>query len=95
MTATVNGKPYSNGNFSTIFWNFGKLIEHASRGTQLRTGDIIGSGTVGTGCILELSRSHGQQAYPWLKAGDQVRLAIDQIGEISTVISAAGQSLTA
>jgi 2-keto-4-pentenoate hydratase/2-oxohepta-3-ene-1,7-dioic acid hydratase in catechol pathway len=86
MSATVNGKPYSSGNFSTIYWNFGQLIEHASRGTQLRTGDIIGSGTVGTGCILELARSHGADAFPWLKPGDEVTLTIEHIGEIRTVV---------
>jgi 2-keto-4-pentenoate hydratase/2-oxohepta-3-ene-1,7-dioic acid hydratase in catechol pathway len=87
MTATVNGKPYSSGNFSTIYWNFGQLIEHASRGTELRTGDIIGSGTVGTGCILELSRSHGADAFPWLKPGDDVTLEIEHIGEIRSMIA--------
>jgi 2-keto-4-pentenoate hydratase/2-oxohepta-3-ene-1,7-dioic acid hydratase in catechol pathway len=86
MTASVNGKPYSAGNFSTIFWNFGALIEHASRGTQLRTGDVIGSGTVGTGCILELSLTHGSDAYPWLQPGDTVTLSIEHLGEIITRI---------
>jgi 2-keto-4-pentenoate hydratase/2-oxohepta-3-ene-1,7-dioic acid hydratase in catechol pathway len=86
MTATVNGKQYSSGNFSTIYWNFGQLIEHASRGTELRTGDIIGSGTVGTGCILELARSYGEHAYPWLKPGDHVTLKIEHIGEIQAAI---------
>ena len=88
MTATVNGKPYSAGNFATIYWSFGQLIEHASRGTQLRTGDIIGSGTVGTGCILELSRTHGAQEFPWLAPGDEVVLAIDQLGAIEATITA-------
>jgi 2-keto-4-pentenoate hydratase/2-oxohepta-3-ene-1,7-dioic acid hydratase in catechol pathway len=92
MTATVNGKPYSSGNFSTIYWNFGQLIEHASRGTELRTGDIIGSGTVGTGCILELARSHGADAFPWLKPGDDVTLEIEHIGEIRSVIADYGDS---
>jgi 2-keto-4-pentenoate hydratase/2-oxohepta-3-ene-1,7-dioic acid hydratase in catechol pathway len=86
MTATVNGRLYSSGNFSTIYWNFGQLIEHASRGAELRTGDIIGSGTVGTGCILELARSYGNDAYPWLKPGDNVMLKIERIGEIQAVI---------
>lgn len=50
------------GNLSAIHWSFARLIEYASRGTELRTGDIIGSGTVGTGCILELSGTHGSDA---------------------------------
>ena len=88
MTATVNGHSYSRGNFSTIYWDFPSLIEHASRGTRLRTGDIIGSGTVGTGCILELSRTHGHDAYPWLGAGDVVTCSIDHIGHLTATIVA-------
>jgi 2-keto-4-pentenoate hydratase/2-oxohepta-3-ene-1,7-dioic acid hydratase in catechol pathway len=62
------------------------LLGYASRGTTLVPGDIIGSGTVGTGCILELAGVHGQDAYPWLKPGDQVRLEVDRIGVISSTI---------
>ena len=80
MTASVNGRNYSTGNFSAIHWDFGALIEHSSRGTQLRTGDIIGSGTVGTGCILELSRTHGSDAYPGLTPGVVVTCSISPIG---------------
>ena len=89
MTATVNGKPYSRGNFAAIHYDVGQLIEHAARGTELRTGDVIGSGTVGTGCILELSRSHGAEAYPWLAVGDVVTLCVARLGEIrATVVPA-------
>jgi 2-keto-4-pentenoate hydratase/2-oxohepta-3-ene-1,7-dioic acid hydratase in catechol pathway len=88
MTATVNGRPYSAGNFSTIYWPFTTMIEYASRGTELRTGDVIGSGTVGTGCILELSRAHGADAYPWLTPGDVVELSIAGLGSIRSTIRA-------
>ena len=71
---------------STLYWTFAQLIAYASRGTQLRPGDVIGSGTVGTGCILELSRVHGTDAYPWLQPGDQVSLAVDRLGSIDAVI---------
>jgi len=86
MTASVNGKPYSRGNLSTIYWRFGEMLAYASRGTELRPGDVIGSGTVGTGCILELAAVHGPDAYPWLEPGDQVRLEVDRIGVISATI---------
>jgi 2-keto-4-pentenoate hydratase/2-oxohepta-3-ene-1,7-dioic acid hydratase in catechol pathway len=86
MTASVNGRLYSGGTFSTIYWRFGELLAYASRGTTLRSGDIIGSGTVGTGCILELSAVHGHDAYPWLQPGDQVRLEVDRLGVISSTI---------
>lgn len=86
MTASVNGKPYSRGDFSTIYWRFGEILAYASRGTELRPGDIICSGTVGTGCILELSRVHGSEAYPWLQPGDRVRLEVEHLGEIESTI---------
>jgi 2-keto-4-pentenoate hydratase/2-oxohepta-3-ene-1,7-dioic acid hydratase in catechol pathway len=86
MTASVNGRPYSRGTFSSIHWRFGELLAYASRGTTLRSGDIIGSGTVGTGCILELSAAGGHDAYPWLKPGDRVRLETDRLGVISSTI---------
>jgi 2-keto-4-pentenoate hydratase/2-oxohepta-3-ene-1,7-dioic acid hydratase in catechol pathway len=62
------------------------MICFASRGTEVRTGDIIGSGTVGTGCILELARVHGAERYPWLQAGDQVRLEVEGLGHIETTL---------
>lgn len=62
------------------------LLAYASRGTTLRPGDIIGSGTVGTGCILGLAAGHGRDAYPRLEPGDQVRLEADVLGIISSVI---------
>jgi 2-keto-4-pentenoate hydratase/2-oxohepta-3-ene-1,7-dioic acid hydratase in catechol pathway len=86
MTASVNGKPYSAGNFSTIYWSFPQLIAHASLGTELRTGDVVASGTVGTGCILELSRTHGSNAFPWLVSGDVVELEIAKIGALRATI---------
>lgn len=88
MTASVNGIAYSSGNMSTIYWSFAEMLAYASRGTQLRSGDIIGSGTVGSGCILELSRVHGGERYPWLSPGDLVRLEVDLLGTIvSTVVA--------
>jgi 2-keto-4-pentenoate hydratase/2-oxohepta-3-ene-1,7-dioic acid hydratase in catechol pathway len=91
MTADVNGRRYSAGNWSTLYWTFAQLIAYASRGTELRPGDVIGSGTVGTGCILELSRVHGADAYPWLQPGDQVSLAVDRLGSIDAVIRLAAE----
>lgn len=82
----MNGKRYSAGNWSTIHWSFAQAVSYASRGTELRTGDILGSGTIGTGCILELSRVHGAAAYPWLKPGDRVRVAVEGLGAIESTI---------
>jgi len=86
MRASVNGVPYSEGSWSDIHWSFAQMIAFASRGTRLVPGDVIGSGTVGTGCILELSRVHGTQRFPWLKPGDRVRLEVDELGAIESTV---------
>ena len=76
MLARVNGKAYSRGNLSAINWTFAELIAQASRNTLLKPGDLIGSGTVGTGCILEFPDG----TYPWLQPGDVVELEIERLG---------------
>jgi 2-keto-4-pentenoate hydratase/2-oxohepta-3-ene-1,7-dioic acid hydratase in catechol pathway len=89
MTASVNGVPYSRGNLADLYWSFGQMLAYASRGTRVETGDVLGSGTVGSGCILELSGLHGTERYPWLRPGDEVRLEVEQLGAISATISEA------
>lgn len=76
MIARVNGEEKSRGNLKDIFWSFGEIIARASDSVDLLPGDVIGSGTVGTGCLLELTRGQG----PWLQAGDVVELEIEGIG---------------
>ena len=82
MTATVNGVEYSRANWSDIFWGMGEMLAYASRGTRVEPGDIIGTGTCGTGCILELSLVHGAEQYPYLKPGDEVALTVGQLGTL-------------
>jgi 2-keto-4-pentenoate hydratase/2-oxohepta-3-ene-1,7-dioic acid hydratase in catechol pathway len=90
MTASVNGTCYSEGNLADLHWSFGQMLAYASRGTRLVPGDVIGSGTVGTGCILDLSRLHGAERYPYLRPGDRVRLEFEGLGAIeSRIISGA------
>lgn len=86
MTASVNGTPYSAGRLDALYWTFGEMIAYASRGTRVVPGDLIGSGTVGTGCILELSRVHGADAYPYLTPGDRVRLEVEGLGAIDAPV---------
>jgi len=80
MTATVNGTEYSRASLADIYWSFGEMLAYASRGTRVEPGDIIGSGTCGTGCILELALVHGSERYPWLRAGDVVELSVERLG---------------
>jgi len=79
MTASVNGKVYSHGNSGDMYWNWPSILAHASRDTELRPGDVIGSGTVGTGCILELTP---EAVGGWLKPGDVVELTLEGIGTL-------------
>ncbi len=83
MTARVNGREYSRGSLADIYWSFGEMLAYASRGTELVPGDVIGSGTCGGGCILELSLVHGEAAYPWLGVGDRVELTVEHLGTIA------------
>jgi len=84
MTASVNGKEYSRGNLRDMRWTFAELIAEASRTTVLKPGDLIGSGTVGTGCITEFPDG----TYPWLQPGDVVRLGIERIGMLENQVVA-------
>jgi 2-keto-4-pentenoate hydratase/2-oxohepta-3-ene-1,7-dioic acid hydratase in catechol pathway len=80
MVARVNGEEWSRASLATINYSFGEMLAWASRDTRVEPGDVIGSGTCGTGCILELSLVHGTERYPWLKPGDVVELEVEQLG---------------
>ncbi len=84
LSARVNGKTRSRGNFKDMYWSFGEIIARASDSVDLLPGDVIGSGTVGTGCLLELTRAQG----PWLKSGDVVELEAERIGILKNVVRA-------
>ena len=82
MTAKVNGVELSRGNFNDIYWSFGDIIARASQSVMLYPGDVIGSGTVGTGCLYELTKNQG----PWLNEGDLIELEIEKIGVLKNTI---------
>lgn len=86
MVTRVNGEECSRGNFKDIYWSFGQIIARASEAAMLYPGDVIGSGTVGTGCLLELTKAQG----PWLKAGDVVELEIEGIGILRNTVGKKG-----
>jgi fumarylacetoacetate (FAA) hydrolase len=79
MTARVNERTLSHGNSKDMYWTWPQLIAHASRDVWLRPGDVLGSGTVGTGCILELIP---EAVGGWLKPGDVVELTIERLGTL-------------
>lgn len=82
MVARVNDVERSRGNWKDLYWSFGQMIERASEGVMLHPGDVIGSGTVGTGCLLELTRGQG----PWLQPGDVVELEIERLGILRNTV---------
>jgi 2-keto-4-pentenoate hydratase/2-oxohepta-3-ene-1,7-dioic acid hydratase in catechol pathway len=83
MRGSVNGRDLGGGSWADIHWSFGQMLAYASRGTELRPGDVIGSGTVGTGCLLELSGLHGSERYPWLRPGDVVTVEVERLGALT------------
>jgi fumarylacetoacetate (FAA) hydrolase len=85
MTASVNGRVLSRGDSGSMHWTWPQLIAHASRDTRLRRGDVLGSGTVGTGCILELTP---EAVGGWLKPGDVVELTVERLGTLRNPVVA-------
>ncbi len=76
MAARVNGKQLSHGNMEKMYWSLPQMIDRASQSVQLQPGDVFGSGTVGTGSILEL----GTEVHRWLLPGDTVELEVERLG---------------
>jgi fumarylacetoacetate (FAA) hydrolase len=85
MAARVNGKELSRGNADSLTHTFAAMIEWASADVWLRPGDVLGSGTVGTGCILEL---RPENTGGWLKPGDEVELEIERLGTLRNRLAA-------
>jgi fumarylacetoacetate (FAA) hydrolase len=92
MTCTVNGVQVSSGNVGDMDWTFAEIIERCAYGVDILPGDVIGSGTVGTGCFLELNGAGllNDPAYKvqWLQDGDVVEMDIDGLGHLSNTIVA-------
>jgi fumarylacetoacetate (FAA) hydrolase len=92
MKAFVNGVQVSEGNMGDMDWTFAEIVERCAYGADILPGDVIGSGTVGTGCFLELNgpgllndKSYQPQ---WLQNGDTVLLEIDGLGKLENKIIA-------
>jgi fumarylacetoacetate (FAA) hydrolase len=79
MVARVNGEERSRGNLRDLYFSWDEIRRQAARNTHLRAGDVLGSGTVGTGCLLELSGSPAWDGR-WLQPGDVVELEVEGIG---------------
>lgn len=90
MTCKVNGIQVSEGNVGSMDWTFAEIIERCAYGVNILPGDVIGSGTVGTGCFLELNGTglYNNPDYKpqWLKEGDKVEMEITGLGVLSNTI---------
>jgi fumarylacetoacetate (FAA) hydrolase len=79
MTANVNGTELSRGTWADAQFSFGEMVARASADVRLRPGDLLGSGTVGSGCLLEIKDELFKR---WLEPGDRVSLAVERLGEL-------------
>lgn len=94
MSAHHNGKQISSGNMKDMDYTFAEIIERVSYGVEVFPGDVIGSGTVGTGCYLELNGTWALEAKEkdepfepiWLKEGDEIVLEVTGLGRLSNRI---------
>ena len=90
MKCWVNGIQVSNGNLADMDWTFAEIIERCAYGATIHPGDVIGSGTVGTGCFLELNGTgklnNPEYIEQWLKEGDVVEMEIERLGKLSNTI---------
>jgi fumarylacetoacetate (FAA) hydrolase len=83
MTADINGEEISRGKWSAAHFSFGEMLSRASADVRLRPGDLFGSGTAGSGCLLEVK---DERFGRWLEPGDEVVLRIERLGELPTPI---------
>jgi 2-keto-4-pentenoate hydratase/2-oxohepta-3-ene-1,7-dioic acid hydratase in catechol pathway len=86
MTVRRNGTQFTQGNWSSINWSFPDVVSYASRGATLMPGDVIGSGTVGWGCLLEHERADPENFPGWLVAGDRLEFEIEGLGKLEHTI---------
>jgi 2-keto-4-pentenoate hydratase/2-oxohepta-3-ene-1,7-dioic acid hydratase in catechol pathway len=77
-----------NDTLATMAWSFEELVSSASRGTLVRTGDVLGSGTCGWGCLLEMWGRQGREEFPPRASGDTVRLTVQGIGTLTNTVVA-------
>jgi 2-keto-4-pentenoate hydratase/2-oxohepta-3-ene-1,7-dioic acid hydratase in catechol pathway len=95
LTASVNGEVVGKDLLSNMSWTFEEMVAYASRGTVVRPGDVLGSGTCGNGgCLAELWGVRGEQSPPPLKPGDTVTLTVEGIGSVSNTVVAGPDPMT-
>lgn len=88
MGVAVNGTELGDDTLANMGWSFEEMIAYASRGSVVRAGDVLGSGTCGSGCLAELWGRAGRREPPPLRPGDTVTMTVEGIGTISNGVVA-------
>src|SRR5919198_1338328 len=88
MRAQINGREIGDDTLANMAWSFDELVSYASRGTWVKTGDVLGSGTCGSGCLLELWGRQGRDDLQPLGPGDTVTLKVEGIGTLTNTVVA-------
>ncbi|WP_293697616.1 fumarylacetoacetate hydrolase family protein [uncultured Agrococcus sp.] len=88
MEVFVNDLRIGGDSLANMAWSFAELVAYASRGTWVRRGDILGSGTAGGGCLAEFWGWSENRTPPPLAAGDVVTMKVESIGTISNRVVA-------
>lgn len=83
LTVKVNGRIWGEGNVRDLYFSWARILSQASADCTLHPGDVIGSGTCGSGCILELRFSRGKEDHPWLKPDDVVEMSAPGLGTLT------------
>ena len=93
MTCAVNGRQLSDGDAASMNWTFAQILQRTAYGARVSIGEVLGSGTVGTGCLMELNGSKVTDDL-WLKVGDRVAMEVEGLGRLeNTVVQGQGIEL--
>ncbi len=94
MAVSVNGEQIGQDLLSNMGWPFAELVAYASQDSVVQPGDVLGSGTCGSGCLAELWGRNGAKTPPPLKTGDVVRMTVEGIGTIENTVGDRREAVT-
>src|SRR5699024_10561724 len=86
LVVTVNNVVVGTDTLANMAWSFAEMVDYASRGTWVRRGDVLGSGTCGGGCLAEYCGWYGKISISPIQVGDTVTMTVDRLGSISNLV---------